>query len=57
MEFFDCLRKCGEKYKESTYSKFVRKNDRRYINLKNNKDKNIIVVQYTMVHDEINSKQ
>ena len=36
------------KYKESIDSKLVRKYDRRYFNLKNDKDKNIIVVQYKM---------
>ena len=50
MEFLDCLKNCDRIYKESTDSKFLRKNYRRYFNLKNDKNKNIIVVQYTMVH-------
>ena len=50
MELFDCLKNCDRKYKESTDSKFVRKFDRRYSNLKNEKNRNIIVVQYTMEH-------
>ena len=40
----------GRKIKESTDSTFMRKNDRIYFNMKDNKDKNIILVQISMVH-------
>ena len=50
MEFFYCLKKCDRKYKEIIDSIFMRKNDRKDFNNKNDKNKNIIVVQYTMVH-------
>ena len=38
---------CDQKYKEITDSKFVRKIDKRYFNLKNEKNKNIIKALYT----------
>ena len=50
MELFDCFKNGERKYKESPGSKFVSKNDRRYFNLKNEKNKNITVVLYTMDH-------
>ena len=37
---------CDQKYKEITDSKFVRKIDKRYFNLKNEKNKNIIKALY-----------
>ena len=43
MELLTSSKNCDKKYKESTDSKFVTKNDRRYLNLKNDKNKNIIV--------------
>ena len=43
-------RHCDWKYKDSTYSKFLRKIDRRYFNLKNEENNNIIVALYTMEH-------
>ena len=56
MEFFDCLRIC-DKNKLTTDSIFVRKNDRRYFNLKNDKNNDIIVLQYKMIHYVYFSKQ
>ena len=48
MVLSDYLKTCDRKYKKSTNSKFVRKSYRRYFNLKNDKNKDIIVVLYTM---------
>ena len=50
MELIDCLKNCDRKYRESTDLKFARNIDRRYFNLKDEKNKIIIVVQYTMEH-------
>ena len=48
--YLTASKNCDREYQESTDSNAFRKNDRRYFNLKHNTNKNIIVVQYTMVH-------
>ena len=50
MELFDCLRKLGQKIQGKHRFEFYESNDIRYFNLKNDKNKNITVIQYTMVH-------
>ena len=51
------LQNCDRKYQEITDSIFVGENDQFYFDLKHDKNKNIIVVQYTMVHYVHFSKQ
>ena len=50
INFFACVKTCDREYKAITYSKFVRKFDRRYFNMKYDKNNNIIVVLYKMEH-------
>ena len=50
IKFFACVKTCDREYKSIIDSKFVRKFDRRYFNMKYDKNNNIIVVLYTMEH-------
>ena len=58
MEFFDFFKKIvTENTKKAQIRNLCEKNGRRYFNVKNNKNNNIILVQYTMVHYDHFSKQ
>ena len=48
--YLTASKNCDRKYQEITESKILGGNERWYFNMKHFKNKNIILVQYTMVH-------